>query len=293
MQDIEYSAPDSIEEAVSILADAGPGGRVLAGGTDLLVQLRNGARDVRHVVDIKRIPELDALEHTEGGGLRLGAALSCARLGEDALVRAHYPGLREAAMLIGSDQIQNRATLAGNLCNASPAADTVPALMALDASCEIQGPAGSRTIPLSDFLDQPGQNQLAPAEILVSLRIPASSGHFADAYQRFIPRNEMDIAVVGVGAALTLSNAGECTHARVALGAVGPRVLEAREAAAHLIGSTLDEDTINEAAELARAIAKPISDKRGPAEYRRSLVGTLTRRVLHSALKRAHNRKDS
>ncbi len=293
MQDIEYSAPESIEEAVSILADAGPGGRVLAGGTDLLVQLRNGARDVRHVVDIKRIPELDALEHTEGGGLRLGAALSCARLGEDALVRANYPGLREAAMLIGSDQIQSRATLAGNLCNASPAADTVPALMALDASCEIQGPAGSRTIPLCDFLDQPGRNQLAPAEILVSLCIPASSGHFADAYQRFIPRNEMDIAVVGVGAALTLNSAGECTHARVALGAVGPRVLEAREAAAHLIGSTLDEDTINEAAELARAIAKPISDKRGPAEYRRSLVGTLTRRVLRSALNRAHNRKDS
>lgn len=293
MQDIEYSAPDSIEEAVSILADAGPGGRVLAGGTDLLVQLRNGARDVRHVVDIKRIPGLDAIEHTEGGGLRLGAALSCARVGEDAVVQARYPGLREAAMLIGSDQIQSRATLAGNLCNASPAADTVPALMALGASCEIQGPAGSRTIPLNDFLDQPGRNQLAPAEILVSLQIPANSGHFADAYQRFIPRNEMDIAVVGVGAALTLNPTGECTHARVALGAVGPRVLEAREAATHLIGSTLDEDTINEAAELARAVAKPISDKRGPAEYRRSLVGTLTRRVLRSARNRAHDRKDS
>ena len=292
LQEIQYSAPRSVTEAVSILADAGPGGRVLAGGTDLLVQLKNGATGIQHIVDIKRIPELDTLKHTTDGGLRLGAALSCARLAEDPGVQAKFPGLREAAMLIGSDQIQNRATLAGNLCNASPAADTIPALTALDARCEIQGPGGVRTIPLNSFIEGPGRNRLDPAELLVALLIPGRSGRHADAYQRFIPRNEMDIAVVGVGAALTLNNRGECTQARVALGAVGPHVIEAKEAAAHLVGSSLDPDTLEEAAALARAVAKPVSDKRGPADYRRSLVGTLTRRVLQTAMDRACSRED-
>lgn len=293
LQDIQYSAPQSVEEAVSILAAAGSQGRVLAGGTDLLVQLKNGARDIRHIIDIKRIAGLDTVEHTLDGGMRIGAALSCARLGEDPGVQANYPGLREAAMLIGSDQIQNRATLAGNLCNASPAGDTIPALTALGASCEIEGPQGPRVLPLVSFVDGPGDNQLAAGEILVALRIPGRSGRFADAYQRFIPRNEMDIAVVGIGAALSLNASGECIQARLALGAVGPRVIEATEAATHLLGSTLDEETLEQAAQLARAVAKPISDKRGPAEYRRSLVGTLTRRVLRAAAHRARNREDS
>lgn len=293
LQEIQYSSPHSIEEAVSILSAAGKGGRVLAGGTDLLVKLKNGAREIRHVVDIKRIAGLDSVQHLADGGLRIGAALSCARLGEDPVVRAIYPGLREAAMLIGSDQIQNRATLAGNLCNASPAADTTPALMVLGASCEIQGPEGPRLVPLADFVDSPGNNQLRPGEILIGIVIPGPSGRFADAYLRFIPRNEMDIAVVGVAAALSVNASGQCTQARVALGAVGPRVIEATEAAAHLLGSTLDEETLEQAAALARAVARPISDKRGPAEYRRSLVGTLTRRAIRAAANRANSREDS
>jgi len=293
LQDIQYSAPQSVEEAVSLLAAAGSQGRVLAGGTDLLVQLKNGARGIRHIIDIKRVAGMETLQHTADGGMRIGAAVSCARIGEDPVVQSNYPGLREAAMLIGSDQIQNRATLAGNLCNSSPAADTVPALAALNTSCEIQGPEGSRIMALADFARGPGQNQLGEGEILIALEVPGRTGHFADAYQRFIPRNEMDIAVVGVGVALALNSAGECTQARLALGAVGPRVIEATEAATHLLGSTLDEETLEQAAEMARAIAQPISDKRGPAEYRRSLVGTLTRRVVRTAAERARNHEGS
>ncbi|MFP6665163.1 MAG: xanthine dehydrogenase family protein subunit M [Deltaproteobacteria bacterium] len=287
MQEFDYAAPRSVDEAVELLAKAGTSGRVFAGGTDLLVQMKNGPTEIRHLIDVKRIEELGVLAVEADGGLRIGAAVPCALLGEDAAVAARFPGLREAAMLIGSDQIQSRATIAGNLCNASPAADVVPALVALGAKCRIAGPAGSRSVPVVEFTTGPGSNILVAGELLVSLHIPPSPPGAADAYQRFIPRAEMDIAVVGVAAQIVLDRDGRCTAARIALGAVGPRVIAAQAASDALVGTMLDEAALQGAAELAREAASPISDRRAPADYRRSLVGTLTRRVAGLAATRA------
>lgn len=289
MENFSYHAPGDVAEAVRLLESAGPGGRVLAGGTDLLVQLKHEPLGIEHVVDIKRIEELDQLGATGDGGFRIGAAVSCARVGEDTALAARWPGVREAAMLIGSDQIQSRATIAGNLCNASPAADTTPALLAAGAECEIAGPGGRRRLPVAAFLTGVGTNALAAGELLVAIHLPAPPPRTADAYQRFIPRNEMDIAVVGVGAQLTLAEDGTCLAARIGLGAVGPTVIDAADSAGRLIGTKLAEADLNAAIEEARAAARPISDKRGPADYRRSLVGTLLRRVVQEAAHRAAN----
>ncbi len=287
LQEFDYAAPRSVDEALELLAKAGTAGRVLAGGTDLLVQMKNRVSDVRYLIDVKRIEELNILDTPAGGGLRIGAAVPCAVLGENATVATRFPGLREAAMLIGSDQIQSRATVAGNLCNASPAADVVPALVVLGAECRIAEPGGTRSLPVAEFTTGPGTNALATGELLVDLHIPAQSAGAADAYQRFIPRAEMDIAVVGVAAQIVLSSDGRCTAARIALGAVGPRVIRADAAGDALIGTMLDEAALYRAAELAREAASPISDMRAPADYRRSLVGTLTRRVVCQAAARA------
>jgi carbon-monoxide dehydrogenase medium subunit len=284
LHEIRYSAPQSLADAVGLLAadDA----RVLAGGTDLLIQLRAGASPARHLVDVKRIAELATLAFDDAGALHLGAAVPCWRLADDARVRRTFPGLAEATALIGSTQIQSRATIAGNLCNGSPAADTTPALVALGAMAVVHGPGGRREVPVAEFVSAPGRTVLGRGELLVELRIPAPAAHSADAYQRFIPRNEMDIAVVGVGASVTLDGR-RCTAARVALGAVGPTVLIATEAAQVLVGSTLDDATLTRAAEAAMAIARPISDMRAPADYRREITGVLTRRVVAEAARRA------
>jgi xanthine dehydrogenase FAD-binding subunit len=283
---ITYEAPKSLDQALSLLASAGEKGRVLAGGTDLLIQMRAGVRQPEHIIDAKSIPELQILSFSAREGLRLGAAVSCARITEDAVLRQHYPGLVEAAALIGSDQIQSRCSLGGNLCNGSPAADTTPALIALAATCVIASSRGTRTVPVEDVVVSPGRTILQPDEILVEFRIPAPQPHSSDCYMRFIPRNEMDIAVVGVGAAVTLS--GEtCTAARISLGAVAPTPLFAKEASASLVGKPLTDTTIAAAAELAQKIATPITDMRGTAEYRTHLVGVLTRRVLKTAAERA------
>jgi carbon-monoxide dehydrogenase medium subunit len=287
VHEIRYSAPTTVSAAIAALAD--PGARVLAGGTDLLIQLRAGTCPSRHLVDVKRIAELNALDWDAARGLRIGAAVPCHRLAEDAAARAAFPGLVEAAAVIGSTQIQSRATIAGNLCNGSPAADTTPALSALQALCVLQGPDGRREVPVDAFLRAPGETALGRGELLVEIRVPPPAPHSADAYQRFIPRNEMDIAVVGVGASVTLDGT-RCTAARVALGAVGPTSLLATDAAAALVGSTLDDAALRRAAEAAMAIARPISDKRGPAEYRREIVGVLVRRVVAQAGRRAINR---
>lgn len=287
MENFAYHAPVDVEEAVRLLENAGAQARVLAGGTDLLVQMKHRPLGLEHVVDIKRIPELDSLGPTQDGGFQVGAAVSCARVGEDPTLTARWPGVREAAMLIGSDQIQNRATLAGNLCNASPAADTTPALVAAGAECEIAGPGGRRRLAVGEFTRGVGSNALATGELLVAIHLPPTEPGTSDAYQRFIPRNEMDIAVVGVGAQLTLDADGTCTAARIGLGAVGPTVIEADACARRLVGSQLTDEDLHAAAEEARAAARPISDKRGPAAYRRSLVGTLTRRVVAQAAARA------
>ncbi|MEW6270319.1 MAG: xanthine dehydrogenase family protein subunit M [Thermodesulfobacteriota bacterium] len=291
MHEIRYSAPATVPEAVALLAADGGAARVLAGGTDLLIQLRAGTCPARHLIDVKRITELARLEWDASGALHVGAAVPCWRLAEDRRARATFPGLVEAAALIGSTQIQSRATIAGNLCNGSPAADTTPALIALGAVCVAQGPRGSREIPCESFLLAPGRTALQPGELLTEVRVPAPAPRSADCYQRFTPRNEMDIAVVGVGASVMLGPDGRCTAARIALGAVAPTVLLAPDAAGVLVGTTLDDAALDRAAEAARAIARPISDMRAPADYRRELTGVLVRRVVAEAARRARGGK--
>ena len=286
MHAITYESPKLLNQALSLLTAAGEKGRVLAGGTDLIIQMRAGVRKPEQLIDAKSIPELQIISFSPQEGLHLGAAVSCARITEDAVLQQHYPGLVEAAALIGSDQIQSRCSLGGNLCNGSPAADTTPALIALAATCVIASSRGTRMVPVEDVVVAPGRTVLQPDELLVEFRIPAPKPHSSDCYMRFIPRNEMDIAVVGVGAAVTL-NGEMCTAARIGLAAVAPTPLFAKEASAALVGKPLNEATIAAAAELAQKSATPITDMRGTAEYRTHLVGVLTRRVLKTAAERA------
>jgi carbon-monoxide dehydrogenase medium subunit len=284
---ITYSRPRTVSDAIDLLGSTGA--RPFAGGTDLLIQLRGGARRAEHLVDVKDIDELGSLEYSDAGGLRLGAAVPCWRLGDSAEVRRRYPGLVESAELIGSTQIQSRATIGGNLCNSSPAADTTPALIAIGARCVIAGPSGRREVAVEDFVTAPGQNVLGHGELLVELRAPPPGPATADCYRRLIPRNEMDIAVVGVGAQVRLD--GErCTAARIGLGAVAATPLVARAAAEAIVGRVLDDAALAAAAAAARAAARPISDMRGTIEYRREVVGVLTRRVIAEAARRAGSR---
>lgn len=289
MHELHYEAPTSLDQAIGLLAAAGNDGRMLAGGTDLIIQMRAGVREPGQVIDAKKIPELQTLSYDAQGGLRLGAALACCEIIDNPTVRQHYPGLVEAAGLIGSDQILARASVGGNVCNGSPAADTTPALIALGATCHIAGPNGTREVAVEDVVTAPGQTALAADELLVEFRIPAPPAKAADCYQRFIPRNEMDIAVVGVGSCVALDG-DTCSAARIGLGAVAARPLLAEEAGAALVGKPLDDAAIDAAAKLAQAAASPISDMRGTAEFRTHLVGVLTRRTLEEAAARARAR---
>ncbi len=289
MHELHYEAPTSLDQAIGLLAAAGDDGRMLAGGTDLIIQMRAGVREPGQVIDAKKIPELQTLSYDAQSGLRLGAALACCEIIDNPTVRQHYPGLVEAAGLIGSDQILARASVGGNVCNGSPAADTTPALIALNATCHIAGPNGTREVAVEDVVTAPGQTALAADELLVEFRIPAPPAKAADCYQRFIPRNEMDIAVVGVGSCVALDD-DTCSAARIGLGAVAARPLLAEEAGAALVGKPLDDAAIDAAAKLAQAAASPISDMRGTAEFRTHLVGVLTRRTLEEAAARARAR---
>ena len=285
----QFAAPRTLEEATALLTEHGSAARVVAGATDLMVQVRITGTYPEHYVDIKHIPETTVIE-LQDGCLQLGAAVSCAALAERDDVRAAFPGLVEAAELIGSTQIQSRATLGGNLCNASPAADTVPSLMALDADAVIAGPQGTRTVKVTDVPTGPGSTSLAAGEMLVAFRIPAPPAGASDAYQRFIPRTEMDIAVVGVGVSVALDAGGACTSARVALGAVAPTAFIAEEAGAALVGTNLDDEALAEAGRRATAAARPISDRRGTAEFRHDVTEVLTRRTAAVARDRARAR---
>ncbi len=277
MQALRYEAPTSLDQATQILA-AGGGAKVLAGGTDLLVQMKLGLREPALVVDVKRIPELMALSLGESG-LRLGAAVPGAVVTAHPEIRRLYPGFAEALGLIGSSQIQGRCSAGGNLCNASPAADSVCAMIVNRAVCNIAGAAGPRTVPVEEFATGPGSNCLAADELLVSIEFPLPAPRSSDAYLRFIPRTEMDIAVAGAAVALTVDERGVCTAARVAIGAVAPTALLVPEAAEALVGSTLDEGALARAAAAASGAASPITDKRGTADYRRKVVGVLVRRA--------------
>jgi carbon-monoxide dehydrogenase medium subunit len=283
---MRYEAPETLDAAVALLAAARGDARVLAGGTDLLVQLRAGMIEPELVVDVKRIPETHAIT-AERGGFRIGAAVSGAELGEHPEVRRMWPGVVEAVELIGSTQIQGRATMVGNLCNASPAAESVPAMIAAGAIVRIVGPGGARELPVEDVCIAPGRTALAKGEIVTSVFLPARPPRTGDAYLRFIPRTEMDIAVVGAGVCLSLDVGGTCTAARVGLGAVAPRPLLVREAADALIGTTVDDAALERLADAASAACRPIDDKRGTREYRIKVAGVLARRAAEFALARA------
>lgn len=271
-----------------MLAEKGDQARVLAGGTDIVVQVREGRRAPDLLVDIKYIPELNELSFDAKHGLVIGAAVPCCRIYEHPGIIRAYPGLIDSVSLIGGIQIQSRASIGGNLCNASPAADTIPSLIVHEAVCIIAGKEGTREVPVEKFCVAPGKTALQRGEFLLSLRFPAPRPHFGANYLRFIPRNEMDIAVVGVGAAVVLDdNRSRCLSARVALAAVAPTPLLVVEAGAALVNGAISDSHINKAAQLAQAAAKPISDMRGDADYRRHLVGVLTKRAVHAAINRA------
>ena len=283
---MEYKAPGSIDEAVTLLAQASGSAQILAGGTDLLVQIRAGFTKPSLVVDVKNIPELRTIS-LDDDGVRIGAAVSGAELGENDAVKAAWPGLVEATELIGSTQIQGRASLGGNLCNASPAADTVPALVAASAICLIAGPDGQREAPVEQIVTGPGQTSLKNGEFVVQFQLPKKLPRSADAYLRFIPRTEMDIAVVGAGVNLTLDEKGICHQARVALGAVAPTVLLVEAGATALIGSTLDDAALDKLRAAASAACNPIDDKRGTVEFRVDVAGVLAKRAALIAQQRA------
>jgi aerobic carbon-monoxide dehydrogenase medium subunit len=283
---MRYEAPGSLEQAVALLAAEPRDARVLAGGTDLLVQLRTDLIEPALLVDIKRIPEMRRIAE-EGGGFRVGAAATGAELKEHPRLKSVWPGLVEAANLIGSTQVQGRATMGGNLCNGSPAADSVPALIAAGAIASIAGPNGRREVPVEDIMQGPRRLALAKGEIVASFLLPPRPARTADAYLRFIPRTEMDIAVVGCGVCLTLDASGTCTAARVALGAVAPRPLPVPEAARALVGTKLDAGALDRLDAAARAACQPIDDKRGTRDYRTKVAGVLARRTAQIALERA------
>jgi carbon-monoxide dehydrogenase medium subunit len=285
---MDYQTPTSAEDAASLLSREGA--HVLAGGTDLLVKLRAGMVTPDLIVNLKDVPRLRGIENT-AQGWRVGAATPCAEIGEHAAFAAAWPGVVEALQLIGSTQIQGRATLGGNLCNASPAADAVPALIAAGAVCEVVGVKGQREIPVEKIITSPGQNSLARGEFVMGFRLPNPPARGSDAYLRFIPRTEMDIAVVGVGISLALDAKGVCTHARVALGAVAPTPLLVADAAKALIGTRVDDAALKALAAAASAACNPIDDKRGTIAYRIKVAGVLARRAAGIAYERATSKK--
>jgi carbon-monoxide dehydrogenase medium subunit len=241
------------------------------------------------VVDVKRIPTMKTIK-AEAGGFRIGAAVSGAELGEHKALGKLWPGVVEAARLIGSTQIQGRATMVGNLCNASPAADSVPALVAAGAKARIVGPKGKRDIPVEEVAVAPGKTSLVKGELIESVFLPKRPPRSGDAYLRFIPRSEMDIAVVGAGVSITLDAKGVCTTARVSLGAVAARVLLVEAAAKALIGTKIDEAALAKLAAAASAACRPIDDKRGTKEFRIQVAGVLARRAAEKALQRARGK---
>jgi xanthine dehydrogenase FAD-binding subunit len=288
MKNFDYVAPASLSEATALLAKAGGTARILAGGTDLLVQLREHLRDADLLVDVKRIAELMELTYAPGQGLRLGASVPCYRIFEDAEVSAAYPALVDAARIVGGWQIQSRASVGGNLCNSSPAGDTIAPLIALGARCVLLGSEGTREVPVEEICPAPGKHVLRRGELLTTILLPPRAGRSGSAYERFIPRNEMDIGVVGAAAWVRLNPAGDTIEqARVALAAVAPTPKVAAEASQWLAGKPASEETYAQAGELAKKVASPINDMRGTVEFRVHLVGVLTRRTLAKAVERA------
>jgi carbon-monoxide dehydrogenase medium subunit len=289
MPSLSFTAPTTVDEAINALARAPGLAKPLAGGTDLLVQMRSGRMRPEVIVDLKRIPDLIGIRDT-GDSFVIGAATPGVMLSEHEVFSRAWPGIVEGVDLIGSQQIQGRASLVGNLCNASPAADSVPALICARAVVVIAGPDGRREAPVEAIVTGPGQTSLKKGEFIVEFHVPKPKPRQSDAYLRFIPRTEMDIAVVGCGVNVTLDTAGLCTDARVVLGAVAPTQLIVDEAADALKGHRLDDDTLSRLDSAAQRACKPINDKRGTIEYRTKVAGVLARRAAAIAFERAAGR---
>ncbi|HEX6442182.1 MAG TPA: xanthine dehydrogenase family protein subunit M [Stellaceae bacterium] len=289
MPRVNYQAPSTVEDAVKLLAGSSGLAKVLSGGTDLLVQLKSGRLKPELIVDTKRIPGIIGIRE-EGGSWVIGAATPGVLLSEHKQLEHDYPGIVEGVDLIGSMQIQGRCSIAGNLCNASPAADSVPPVIAARAVAVIAGPNGKRETPVESVVTGPGQTSLQKGEFVVEFRVPKPKPRQCDAYLRFIPRTEMDIAVVGCAVNVTLDASGTCTDARVVLGAVAPTQVVVEDAAKALIGHKLDDATLQNLDAAARAACKPINDKRGTIEYRTKVAGVLARRAAAIAFDRAASR---
>lgn len=286
MRRFEIATPAGVDDCLRILADGGSGATLLAGGTDLVPQLKNGMLKPARVVDLSGVATLRRLEGAPGAGVRIGATVTARTLERHPLIRAEYGALAESAALVGSVQVRNLATVGGNLCNAAPSADMAPPLLALDAEAVIAGPTGERRVPLASFFTGVRRTVLGPGELLVELVVPAPAPRSGGSYLRHTPRRELDIAVVGVASQLTLSD-GVCATARIALAAVAPVPLRATAAEQVLTGQPPTPERIAQAADLAVEAARPISDQRGSADFRRHLVRVLTRRTLTAALARA------
>ncbi len=290
MQRFTYLAPQSLDEAVTLLKERGNGVRLLAGGTDLLVQMKEEGLHPSTGVSLHAVPDLRGIEFDDAQGLRIGASTDMATIGSFPAVRERYTGLTDGAAVVGSVQTRNMATLGGNVANAAPSADTVPPLIALDAVVEIVGPGGARELLVGELATGAGQTVLAPEEIVVAVRVPPPPDRTGSVYQRHTPRKSMDIAAVGVGIRLTLAADSTIREARIALGSVAATVIRAPQAEDALLGQEPSEDAFARAAELAQEAAKPISDVRGSAEFRRYLVGVMTKRCLAIAAERAQAR---
>lgn len=284
---MNYLAPTTVEEATKLLSET-PGAQVFAGATDVIPQIRAGRPEPEALVDLKKIDRLTAMASSDSGWT-IGAAVPTVRLTEDDALSAALPGLVEAAGLIGSDQIQSRCSLGGNLCNGSPAADSVPAMIVNDVRAVVAGSGGTRTVPVADVVTGPGSTSLADDEFVVEFEVDKPPAKTGDAYLRMIPRTEMDIAVVGAGARITLDGDGNCASATVALGAVAPTAVRVSEAEAALVGQPINDDTLAAVAEAASAACNPIDDKRGTIAYRRQVAGVLAKRAVSAAAERAAN----
>jgi carbon-monoxide dehydrogenase medium subunit len=288
VQPVAYVPATSVDEAVKALQEGGELARVLSGGTDVIVQAREGRRNVGMFVDIKKIPEANVVQFDAQAGLTLGATVPCYKIYGSEIVQRLYPALVDSASLIGGTQIQSRASLGGNLCNSSPAADSIPTLIALQATCVIATPHGTRQVPVEEFCVAPGRNQLQPGEFLLSFRFAPPKARSGARFLRFIPRNEMDIAVANAAVSLTLNERRDTIEwARVAVGAVAPTPLLVPAAGEAMTGAPATAEGLLKAIETAREAARPISDMRGSASQRRHLVGVLVRRAAEGAIERA------
>ncbi len=282
---MNYLAPTTVEEATAMLAET-PEAKVFAGATDVIPQIRAGRPEPEALVDLKGIEQLTSVRH-EGNMWTIGAAVATANLTENAELKAEFPGLVEAAGLIGSDQIQNRCSLGGNLCNASPAADSVPAMIVNGMRAVVASGSGTRTVPVADIVTGPGSTSLAEGEFIVEFELDGRPANTGDAYLRMIPRTEMDIAVVGAGARITMADDGTCSAATIALGAVAPTAVRVPDAEAALVGNTIDDAVLAAVAEAASAACNPIDDKRGTIAYRKQVAGVLAKRAVKAAAERA------